>query len=237
MNSFEQTIHWLYVALMLVSAACFVGMSLNPKGVPAHKYVIHVFIAGWSALAASALALDQGYLMLNGQKLLYARYLDWLVATPLLLLSLNLTGKYFLPVKGWLTGTLLGAQVIVVLTWLAADLTAMEGKQYYWFLVGCMLTSVVLWVLLGLIYKRALGQGDGLARVYKRSAVYLTLHLVLYPFFWVIGPPGLSLVSPPATSVLFLLLSVSTNAGFGLYTLTLLRKRNAEWVPKASITG
>jgi bacteriorhodopsin len=140
-------------------------------------------------------------------------------------------------VKGWLTGTLLGVQVIVVLTWLAADLSVVEGKQYYWFLVGCMLTSVVLWMLLGLVYKRALMQGDELAGVYKRSAVYLTLHLVLYPFLWVIGPPGLGLVSPPATSVLFLLLSASTNAGFGFYTLTLLRKRNAAWVPTATITG
>jgi bacteriorhodopsin len=237
MNSFEQILHWLYVALLLLGAACFVGMSLNPKGVPAHKYVIHVFIAGWSALAASALAMDQGYLVLNGQRLLYARYLDWMVTTPLLLLSLNLTGKYFLPMKGWLTGTLLGAQVIVVLTWLVADLSAAEGKQYYWFLVGCLLTSVVLWVVLGLVYKRALMQGDALARVYKRSAVYLTLHLVLYPFIWAIGPPGLGLVSPTATSVLFLLLSASTNAGFGFYTLTLLRKRNAKWIRTASITG
>jgi len=222
---------------MLLGAACFVGMSLNPKGVPAHKYVIHVFIAGWSALAASALAMDQGYLVLNGQRLLYARYLDWIVAMPLLLLSLNLTGKSFLPVKGWLTGTLLGAQVIVVLAWLAADLSAAAGKQYYWFLVGCLLTSVVLWVMLGLVYKRALMQGDALAGVYRRSAVYLTLHLVLYPFFWVIGPPGLGLLSPPATSVLFLLLSASTNAGFGFYTLTLLRKQHAAWVPAAPVTG
>ncbi len=103
--------------------------------------------------------MDQGYVVLNGQRLVYARYLDWLVTLPLLLLSLNLTGKYYLPVKGWLTGTLLGTQVIVVLAWLAADLSAAEGKRHYWFGVGCLLVSVVLWMLLGLIHKQALMQG------------------------------------------------------------------------------
>lgn len=230
MNAFEQTFAWTYVAVMLISAASFVGMSLHPKGVPAHKYVIHVFVALWSALAASALAMDQGYVLLNGQRLVYARYLDWLVTMPLLLLSLNLTGKYFLPVKGWLTGSLLGTQVIVVLAWLAADLSAAEGKQYYWFGVGCLLEGVVLWMLLGLIHKRALMQGDELTGVYRRSTIYLVLRLVLYPFIWIIGVPGLGLISPQATTVLFLLLSISTHAGFGFYTLGLLRRLNQDWV-------
>ena len=83
MQSIESNLHWLYVIVMFSSALAFIIMSRRP-----------VFVVVWSGLAYSAIALGQGKIQIGGDEVVYARYLDWVVTTPLLLLSLNLTGKY-----------------------------------------------------------------------------------------------------------------------------------------------
>ena len=94
MTPTELLLHWIYVCIMFGSAIAFYILSRNDKGVPQYKYLIHLFIVVWSGLAYSSLALDRGYTIVNEQKVHYARYIDWVVSTPLLLLSLTLTGKY-----------------------------------------------------------------------------------------------------------------------------------------------
>jgi len=105
---------------MAASALAFLLMSRNPKGVPQYKYLIHTFVVIWSGLAYASLAMSQGQTEVLGQTVYYARYIDWVVTTPLLLLSLVLTGKYTIDMEGPITGGLLGSQVIMILTGLVA---------------------------------------------------------------------------------------------------------------------
>jgi bacteriorhodopsin len=84
----------------------------------------------WSGLAYSAIALDQGYIFQNGERVIYARYIDWVVTTPLLLLSLNLTGKYNLSVEGPITAGLMGTQAIMIITGLVAELSSGIAQWY-----------------------------------------------------------------------------------------------------------
>ncbi|MBC5991947.1 bacteriorhodopsin [Pontibacter sp. SD6] len=128
MNETEVLLHWAYVAIMLVSGIAFYLLSKNPKDVPYYKYTIHIFIVTWSALAYTALALNQGTIEVGGQQVHFARYLDWVITTPLLLLSLALTGKLITRKEGWLIGTMMGTQAIMILTGLVADLSVDETR-------------------------------------------------------------------------------------------------------------
>ncbi len=91
----QDLFHWLYIAGMAIGAIHFISLSKNPRGVPKYEYLIATFIPIWSGLAYLSMVLpqgnlQQGKLLVANQIAHYARYLDWIVTTPLLLLALSL---------------------------------------------------------------------------------------------------------------------------------------------------
>jgi bacteriorhodopsin len=232
MNETEVLLHWAYVAIMLFSGIAFYLMSKNPKGVPYYKYIIHIFVVTWSGLAYSALALNQGTIEFQGQTVHFARYIDWVVTTPLLLLSLALTGKFTTRKEGWLIGAMMGTQAIMILTGLVAELSADETRQYFWYILGCIALVIVFYIFWGPLLKIAKAQGPGIERVYRASATFLTVQWLIYPTVWLIGAPGMEILSPFATTVLFLIVPIVSKAGFGFFNLIKLRNLPAEDKPQ-----
>ncbi len=222
MSNFDVLIHWAYVAVMAASAIGILLMSRQPKGVPQYKYLIHAFMVIWSGLAYSAIALGQGSVEVGGETVYFARYLDWVVSTPLLLLSLVLTGKYTLKLEGPITAGLLGSQVIMILTGLIADLSASENK-WFWYIAGCVALIVVYRLMWKELYAKAKIQGPELTAAYRGSAIYLSIQWLLYPLVWVLGSTGLELFGPQLTTVLFIILPIVSKSGFSFYNLHKLR--------------
>ena len=98
--------HWLYISGMTIGAIHFILLGRNPRGVPRSEYLVAAFIPIWSGLAYLSMTLPHGDLELGkievaGQIAHFARYLDWVVTTPLLLLSLSWTAMYHLQKKDW----------------------------------------------------------------------------------------------------------------------------------------
>jgi bacteriorhodopsin len=231
MTETEQLLHWIYVILLTISGVVFYLKSRDPKGIPMYKYTIHMFIVFWSAIVYSALALGQGTVIFNGQQVHYARYVDWVVTTPLLLLSLTMTGKLITRKEGWLIATLMGSQAIMILTGLAAELAPPDFTQYYWYGLGCIALVVVLYLFWGPLQEIAKTQGEGIEEVYNKSAVFLTVQWILYPVVWLIGQPGLQLLNPFWTTVGFIILPIISKAGFGFFNLGLLRGLEERYKP------
>ncbi len=223
MTATETLLHWGYVIVMAGSAVAILLMSRNPKGVPQYKYLIHTFVLVWSGLAYSSIALGQGQTEVAGHTVYYARYLDWVVSTPLLLLSLVLTGKYTVNVRGPITAGLLGSQVIMILTGLFADLSTDDSARWFWYIAGCVALVVVLRMFWGPLYAKAAGQHSEIERVYRGSATFLTVQWLLYPTVWALGTPGLELLGPLLTTVLLIVLPIVSKAGFAFYNLSKLR--------------
>jgi bacteriorhodopsin len=224
MQSFESTIHWLYAGVMFSSALAFIIMSRQPAKVPAYKYLIHIFVVVWSGLAYAAIALGQGRIQIGAEEVVYARYLDWVVTTPLLLLSLNLTGKYTISLEGTITGALLGSQVMMILTGLFAELSTSMDAKWFWYVAGCIALVLVLWIFWGPLLQKATLQGAAIREVYRKSATFLTVQWLAYPMVWMLGKPGLGIIDSTTTTVLFIILPIISKAGFGFFNLLLLRK-------------
>lgn len=222
MSDTNVLLHWLYVAVMGLSAVGILVMARNPKGVPQYKYLIHTFVVVWSGLAYSAIAFGQGTVEIGGETVYFARYVDWVVSTPLLLLSLVLTGKYTLKLEGSITAGLLGSQVIMILTGLVADLSPAENR-WYWYIAGCVALLVVYRLMWKELYEKAKIQGPELTQAYKSSAIFLSVQWLLYPLVWALGAPGLGLFGPLLTSVLFIILPIVSKAGFAFFNLSKLR--------------
>lgn len=223
MDSLSSTLHWVYVAIMFASALWFYRLSRDPRDVPAYKYLIHIFVVVWSGLAYMALALGQGMVNVDGRTVYYARYVDWVVSTPLLLLSLVLTGKFLAKVEGPITAGLLGSQVIMIVTGLIAELSPLD-QQWYWYLAGCVALLIVLALMWGDLQEKAKAQGEPIATVYRKSAIFLSVQWFAYPLIWLVGTPGLGWIDQFGTTVFFIVLPIISKSGFALYNLGLLRE-------------
>lgn len=224
-----QTIfHWLYVVGMAIGALHFWSLSRNPKGVPQHEYLVAIFIPIWSGLAYMAMALGQGKVEAAGQLAHYARYIDWMVTTPLLLLALSWTAMQFMHKKDWtLIGTLMGTQVVVIGTGLIADLSERDEVRYLWYFCGVAAFLVVLWGIWNPLRAKTRSQGQGLSDLYDKLLMYFTVLWIGYPTVWILGPSGIGLINQTIDTLLFCILPFFSKVGFSFLDLHGLRSLQA----------
>jgi len=220
----HETALWLYVACMAAGALLFMAWSRYPRGVPQYEYVIAIFIPIWSGLAYLAIVLGQGSIVIGGETVHVARYLDWLVTTPLLLLAVALTAMLRAEKRDMtVIAALIGADVVMVLSGLIADVTEREAVQWLWYAIGCVALLVIFFLVWGPLRQIAQKGGTDLEAVYIKVAGLLTVLWVGYPLGWVLGPSGLGVIGSAAETWWFVLLPIASKVGFSIYVLMLLR--------------
>lgn len=227
----QAVMHWLYVAGMAVGALHFWALSRDPKGVPQYEYLVAIFIPIWSGLAYMAMAIDQGKVEAAGQVAHYARYVDWIVTTPLLLLALSWTAMQFIRKDWTLIGFLMSTQVVVITTGLIADLSERDWVRYLWYICGVAAFLVVLWGIWVPLRAKAKSQGRELSELQDKLTVYFTVLWIGYPIVWLIGPSGFGWVNQDIDTLLFCVLPFFSKVGFSfldLHGLRSLQDRRSE---------
>lgn len=221
-SEYHVLLHWLYVGVMAAGAITFVIMRANPRGVPGYEYLIAIIIPTWSGLAYMSMALGQGMTEVGGQITFYARYLDWVVTTPLLLLALSLTAMFYVPKNFTIIATIMITDVIMILTGLIADFS-LGINRFIWYSIGMAALVIILYIIWSPLYRIAKSQGRRLRQVYVRVAAYLSALWVGYPLTWLIGPSGLGMVGQNVDTFLFIVLPIFSKVGFSILDLTSLR--------------
>lgn len=222
----QAAFHWIYVTAMASGALYFISLSTKPHGVPKSEYLVATFIPIWSGLAYMAMALGQGKVEVAGQLVHYARYIDWIVTTPLLLLALSWTAMYYIAKDWTLIGSLMGTQAIVVVAGLVADLSTMDWMRYLWYTCGVVAFLIVLWGIWVPLRAKTRGQGVEISRLYDRLLIYFTMLWISYPITWLIGPSGLGWVNQTIETLLFCVLPFFSKVGFSYLDLNGLRRLN-----------
>ncbi len=236
----QSIFHWLYVAGMAIGAIYFISISKNPRGVPRYEYLVATFIPIWSGLAYLAMTLphgelEQGKVEVAGQIAHFARYGDWVVTTPLLLLALSLTAMHRLPKKDWtLIASLMITQVIVVVCGLIADLSNIPWVRYLWYINGVVAFGIVLWGTWVPLRAKTRSQGADLSSFYDKLTTYFTVLWICYPIVWILGPSGFRLFGQNVDTFLFCLIPFFSKVGFSYLDLNGLRNLSSQQAPTAS---
>lgn len=112
------------------------------------------------------------------RQVFYARYIDWAITTPLLLLDLGLlagmNGAYILMA--------IAADLIMILTGLFAAFGS-EGtpQKWGWYTIACIAYLVILWHLILHGRASAMQKGDTVAKFFSGIAGFTIVLWTIYP--------------------------------------------------------
>lgn len=243
-TSTQQT--WLWIGTVGMTLGAIAIFVLGGRGRGQHHRAASVFVCAIAACMYLLMALGQGDLVVSetdfaltpdgldittGAALVYwARYLDWVITTPLLLLGLLTLAVR--PTAGGeagrerhgLFGAVIGADVLMVITGLFGALSLNSQHKYAWFIVSCGFFFAVLAAIWGPVRAAANEQGGDVAALYNKLAGILTVLWCIYPILWLLGTEGTGTISLDLEVIVFTVIDLTAKVIFGILLVTGVQK-------------
>ncbi len=240
-TSSQETWLWIGTIGMALGAVVIYGLGAKMRdrhhqitcffvcAIAACMYLLMAFGQGDAVLTQTSLAFTPAGIDVNtdAQLVYWARYLDWVITTPLLLLGLLTLGLKALSNGGehgrervGLVGGVIGADVLMILTGLFGALSFNTTHKYVWFVVSCGFFLAVLFFIWGPVRAAAAEQGSGVASLYGRLAAILTVLWFIYPILWILGTEGTGTISLDTEVIVFTVIDLAAKVGFGILLVT-----------------
>lgn len=210
---------WLWLGTIGMAAGSFIialiGTTLRKED--RHHAALAVIITAIAATAYYAMANNIGDLSIAGNTFQSARYIDWLVTTPLLLMSLVLVG---LPRKaknrGWILMSLIFADVYMIVTGFIASIVSTDTK-WMWYTLSSAALVVIAYFLYGSILSEVRKTADAkVSRLYTGLALYLSALWLAYPILWLLGTTGQGKIDFKTENAIYAILDLAAKVVFGL---------------------
>jgi sensory rhodopsin len=199
---------------MLVGTLLFAWAGVNASRAEGRYYLTLVGIGGIAAVAYGLMALGIGWYTVGERTVFIPRYVDWILTTPLIVLFLGLLAgidrRTFAAAIGLNT-------LVMVAGFVAATLPGIE--RFALFGVGSVAFVGLVYYLFGPMTRRAGTKSEGIEKLYLRLRNLTAVLWSIYPLIWVLGPPGLNLLTTTIDIALITYLDLVTKVGFGLIAL------------------
>ncbi|KAF7884985.1 hypothetical protein EAF00_010803 [Botryotinia globosa] len=226
-----QTTLWVVFVIMFLSTLTFFYLAWR---VPVQKRLFHVltaFITLFATLSYYAMAIGDGnaltHIVLREvhkhtpdtvehvyRQVFWARYVDWSVTTPLLLLDLS----FLAGLNGANILVTIVADLVMVLTGLFAAYHNDGAAKWGWYAMGCVGFLVIIYQLV-IPGRRAVSSKDAkTSKLFAAIAGYTLIIWTLYPIVWGIGD-GSRTWSVDAEIIAYAVLDVLAKPVFGLWLL------------------
>ena len=171
-------------------------------------YALLAAVTGIAAVAYVVMALGLGSLRVGGEEIVAARYVDWLLTTPLMVLYLGLLGRC----GTRLYAALVGADVVVILGGVAADV--LDGvAAAAAFGVATLAFCVLVYLLLVTVPRRVALREECVVTFTKLRNLTVVLWS-LYPVVWLLSGSGFGLLLPATENVVVVYLDFISKVGF-----------------------
>ncbi len=222
---------WITTVIMLAGGLVILLKGKRRTSVEGLNTVLHGIVPIIAACLYFAMATGQGSVLLptdaavtNGigpvRIFYFARYIDWTITTPLLLISLGLTAMHNgIKRPGYLVGAGL-ADVIMIGTAFAFGASEAGWVKWTWFLISCVAFLGVYYVIWVSQMDANAAERDDVRAVYKRSASLLSIVWLAYPVILAVAPDGLNIVSDAASVLVIAVLDVLAKVVFGLMSVS-----------------
>jgi len=230
---------WVVFAIMFLSTLAFIGMAMR---VPVQKRLYHVltaFITTFATISYFAMATGDGnsyaHIVIKEthkhvpdtvqhvfRQVFWARYVDWALTTPLLLMDL----AFLAGMNGADILVTIVADLIMVLLALFAAFGATDGQKWGWYTMACVAYLVVVYQLVVSGRRSVMAKSGNTAKLFASIGGFTLILWTLYPVVWGIGD-GARKWSVDAEIVAYAILDVLAKPVFGFWLL-FAHGRNAE---------
>lgn len=175
--------HYISAGLLFVASIAYFSMGSGLGQVP----ILAEFIRPNSSQVGAA----------GTREIFYARYIDWFVTTPLLLLDLLLTAGIPWPS---IAIAIFADEVMIV----CGLIGALVDTRYKWgyFTFGCLAFFYVVYALLIDGRQHAAALGGSIKRTYNSCGVLLIFIWFLYPIAWGISEGG-NVIHPDSEAIFY----------------------------------
>lgn len=221
---------WAGVIGMLAGTVAILAVGRRVPEDRVHHVVGSAFICAVAACAYYAMANGQGIHTFTDaagveRTVYWARYLDWAVTTPLLLVGLATVGMARVRAvhareQNGRIGGLIGADVMMVATGLFASLSTQAHVRWTWFGISCVAFAAILAIIVGPMRRDASARGHDHRALYTRLLTTLVVLWFVYPLVWVAGTEGLGAISLSQEVAIFAVVDILAKVGFGLLLVT-----------------
>ena len=185
----------------------------------------HGLVPLFAAISYLAMALHQGSMTLpfsvgtGDREFLFARYIDWSVTTPTLLLSLAMTALHGAHRRAGLVTGLLASDVVMILTGLFFGMSVDPFAKWMWFITSCVAFLAVYYILFGAMRKEASARDSERKSAYGRNVLILSCLWLLYPIFVFLGPDGIYAWSATLTTAVIVILDLTAKVVYGFIAM------------------
>ncbi|WP_435094898.1 bacteriorhodopsin [Halorubrum sp. N11] len=209
------TVLWAWIGVLAMGAGtvpplwAWVTRSSETGESHAVYYATLAGVTGVAALAYLAMALEFSTVATPGGDLPVARYIDWLITTPLLLLYLGLLAR---PSRR-LLGGLVAIDVVVIAGGITAVVTV---GVVSWVAFGVAMAAYValIYGLLVSLPRSASAEADRVRAVFGTLRNITVVLWTLYPVVWLLAPTGFGLLTPATEMLVFIYLDIVSKVGF-----------------------
>lgn len=222
---------WVVVVIMAISSLAFYGLAFR---VPVQKRLFHTltaFITTFAFLSYFAMATGDGigfqkYVETESHKkvpdthqtyfreIYWARYIDWALTTPLLLLDLSLLAG----LSGANILVAIVADVIMVLAGLFAAYGKHDSQKWGWYAWACIAYLVVVYQI-GINGRTVVANKDGKTKAFYASIAGYTLILwTIYPIIWALSE-GAHVINVDSEIIAYAVLDILAKPVFGFWLL------------------
>ena len=237
----EELWYWVGLAGFAVGALIIVALWLRARGEDQDHFVLAFAAAALAAI--SYFAMGAGLLdfeVADSHVAQVPHYLDWLVTTPLLLLSLVIVGLP--PVQHFarqrerttLVTGLLALNAVMLLSVLFAQLSETRSHQRVWYAIAAASFLTIAWLVLVPFRQRTDAHGGRNVGTYRAGALFLVGSWALYGVVWALGPQGAGdLWGETGDAAILTVLDLASNLGLSLLLLLGLERLRHQ-VPEAT---
>ncbi|KAM3084238.1 hypothetical protein ACMFMG_001657 [Clarireedia jacksonii] len=222
---------WVVFVIMFLSTLTFSFLAWR---VPVQKRLFHVltaFITLFATLSYFAMATGDGtsfaHIVIKEnhknvpatfehiyRQVFWARYIDWTVTTPLLLLDLS----FLAGLNGANILVAIVADVIMVLTGLFAAFGNSDGQKWGWYAMGCAAYLVIVYQLVIPGRRAVLTKDAKTSKLFASIGGFTLILWTLYPIVWGIGD-GARKWSVDGEIIAYAVLDVLAKPVFGFWLL------------------
>jgi bacteriorhodopsin len=156
-----------------------------------------------------------GYTVVDGRVFHYARYLDWLVTTPLLLLDLGALAG----ISNEDALMLVFLDVLMVLAGFAGGVSNKATSSLWMWILGCIFFLPIVYDLAVTFRAKAKVVGDSASVCYDKLVVLTVLLWTAYPVVFYLGEHA-RILSTTAEIGTYMVLDVTAKCVFGFILLT-----------------